>query len=139
MSNKQLTEDDDGGMAIVRVKPLGAGGGGVEISGKGMKDGQAALRYQSAAEVGSGGGGRIDIVSGSKCTGKSFSYMNHVIPPETDNEALYNFFLPRRIEAFMSGYNVNVLAYGQTGTGTGRVAGRSGRVGGLGGRLTAYD
>ena len=39
------------------------------------------------------------------------------MPPETDNEKLYNFFLPRRIEAFMTGYNVNLLAYGQTGTG----------------------
>ena len=113
---KQLTEDDDGGLAIVRVKPIGAGGGGVEKSGFGMQDGQAALRYQSAVQNGDGGGGRIDIVAG-KINGKSFDYMNHVIPPETDNEALYNFFLPRRIDAFLDGYNVNVMAYGQTGTG----------------------
>ena len=97
MSTKQVSEDDDGGMAIVRVKPIGAGGGGVEKSGVGMKDGQAALRYQNADKVGAGGGGRIDIVAGIKCNGKSFSYMNHVIPPETDNEALFNFFLPRRM------------------------------------------
>ena len=82
-----------------------------------MKDGQAALRYQNADKVGAGGGGRIDIVAGIKCNGKSFSYMKHVIPPETDNEALFNFFLPRRINAFMEGFNVNVMAYGQTGTG----------------------
>ena len=81
-----------------------------------MQDGQAALRYQSAVQNGDGGGGRIDIVAG-KINGKSFDYMNHVIPPETDNEALYNFFLPRRIDAFLDGYNVNVMAYGQTGTG----------------------
>ena len=58
MSTKQVSEDDDGGMAIVRVKPIGAGGGGVEKSGVGMKDGQAALRYQNADKVGAGGGGQ---------------------------------------------------------------------------------
>ena len=71
---KQLTEDDDGGLAIVRVKPIGAGGGGVEKSGFGMQDGQAALRYQSAVQNGDGGGGRIDIVAG-KINGKSFDYI----------------------------------------------------------------
>ena len=34
-----------------------------------------------------------------------------------DNEALYNQFLPHRIEGFLSGINVNVMCYGQTGTG----------------------
>jgi hypothetical protein len=109
MQTTTTTEGDDGGLAIVRIKPIGAGGGGVESSGIGMKDGEAALRY-------TGGGGKIDIVAG-KVSGKSFNYMNHVIPPETNNEELYNFFLPRRIKAFLDGYNVNVMAYGQTGTG----------------------
>lgn len=110
-------QDDDGGLAIVRVKPIGAGGGGVEKSGIGYKDGEAGLRYESGELAGAGGGGRIDIVAGNKCNGKTFNYMRHVIPPSTDNEALYNFFLPRRINAFLEGYNVNVIAYGQTGTG----------------------
>ena len=100
--------EEDGGLAIVRVKPIGAGGGGVERSGVGMKDGEAALRWSES--------GRVDIVAG-KVNGKSFDYMTHVIPPETDNEALHNFFMPRRIDAFLDGYNVNVMAYGQTGTG----------------------
>ena len=116
-NNSSIVEgDDDGGNAIVRVKPLGAGGGGVERSGIGMVDGQAGLRYHSAEKFGDGGGGRIDLVAGN-FSGKTFNYMNHVIPPETDNEKLYNFFLPRRIDAFMDGYNVNLMAYGQTGTG----------------------
>ena len=116
MKRSSVEEDDDGGNTIIRVKPIGAGGGGVESSAQGMKDNEAGLRCQTGEGVGDGGGGQIDIVRG-RIDGKSFNYMDHVVPPETDNEKLYNFFLPRRIEAFMTGYNVNLLAYGQTGTG----------------------
>ena len=83
---------------------------------KGMKDNEAGLRYLTGERVGPGGGGRIDIVGGN-FGGKSFDYMDNVVPPETDNEQLYSVFLPSRVEAFMGGYNVNLLAYGQTGTG----------------------
>ena len=115
-SSLKKVEGDDGGNAIVRVKPVGAGGGGVEKSGMGMKNNEAALRYQvTDGNIGDGGGGHIDIVAGN-VSGKTFNYLNHVIPPETDNEKLYNFFLPRRIDAFMDGYNVNLMAYGQTWT-----------------------
>ena len=107
-SSSTPTSTEEDGLVIVRVKPIGAGGGGVERSGIGMKDGEAALRWSES--------GRVDIVAG-KVNGKSFDYMTHVIPPETDNEALHNFFMPRRIDAFLDGYNVNVMAYGQTGTG----------------------
>lgn len=107
-----------GGNTIIRVKPVGAGGGGVESSAKDMKDNEAGLRYLPTGEsVGPGGGGRIDIVEGN-FMGKSFDYMDSVVPPEIDNEQLYSTFLPSRVEAFMSGYNVNLLAYGQTGTAT---------------------
>eukprot|EP00944_MAST-04C_sp_MAST-4C-sp1_P012881 g12881.t1 len=106
-----------GGNTIIRVKPVGAGGGGVESSAKDMTDNEAGLRYLPTGEsVGPGGGGRIDIVEGN-FMGKSFDYMDSVVPPEIDNEQLYSAFLPSRVEAFMSGYNVNLLAYGQTGTG----------------------
>ena len=81
-----------------------------------MKDNEAGLRYLTGERVGPGGGGRIDIVGGN-FGGKSFDYMDNVVPPETDNEQLYSVFLPSRVEAFMGGYNVNLLAYGQTGTG----------------------
>lgn len=37
--------------------------------------------------------------------------------PATANEALFEEFMPHRIEAFLDGYNVNVMAYGQTGSG----------------------
>ena len=62
-----------------------------ENSGIGLKNNEAALRYQAGEGVSDGGGGRIDIVAGN-VNGKSFNYMDHVIPPETDNEKLYNFF-----------------------------------------------
>ena len=60
-----MSEADDGGLAIVRVKPMGAGGGGVEASGAGLADGEGALRFANAADAGSaGGGGQIRIVGG---------------------------------------------------------------------------
>ena len=93
-----MSEADDGGLAIVRVKPMGAGGGGVEASGAGLADGEGALRFANAADAGSaGGGGQIRIVGGvgkGRCTDKSYSYMRHVIPPDTDNAALYAAFTP---------------------------------------------
>ena len=108
-NNSSIVEgDDDGGNAIVRVKPLGAGGGGVERSGIGMVDGQAGLRYHSAEKFGDGGGGRIDLVAGN-FSGKTFNYMNHVIPPETDNEKLYNFFTSA-YRCFIRLYT-NLMAY----------------------------
>ena len=110
-------QDDDGGLAIVRVKPIGAGGGGVEKSGIGYKDGEAGLRYESGELAGAGGGGRIDIVAGNKCNGKTFNYMRHVIPPQLIMKHFTTFFFPGALTHFLEGYNVNVIAYGQTGTG----------------------
>ena len=135
LSNNNNNNNNEGSKnsSIIRVKPVGAGGGGVENSGIGLKNNEAALRYQAGEGVSDGGGGRIDIVAGN-VNGKSFNYMDHVIPPETDNEKLYNFFLPQRVDAFMNGYNVNLMAYGQTGTGkthtmfgTPGIMGRAGR------------
>ena len=40
-----------------------------------------------------------------------------VIPPSASQEALFNQFMPSRIEGFLDGFNVNIMAYGQTGSG----------------------
>jgi len=99
---------DDGGLAIVRVKPLGAGGGGVEQSSTGLNDGEAALRFSPDQR------GIAVLINGAP---KVFKYPKRVIPPSLDNAGLYDQFLPQRVEAFFNGVNVNVMAYGQTGTG----------------------
>ena len=31
-----------------------------------------------------------------------------------DNQALFDAFMPKRIDAFLAGVNVSVMAYGQT-------------------------
>ena len=98
---------DDGGLAIVRIKPLGAGGGGVEKSSTGYLDGEAAIRYDSCEGI------TVKHASGEKL----YTYPKHIIPPSVNNEALYDQFLPQRIDAFFNGINVNIMAYGQTGTG----------------------
>ena len=98
---------DDGGLAIVRIKPLGAGGGGVEKSSTGYLDGEAAIRYNSYEGI------TVKHASGEKL----YTYPKHIIPPSVNNEALYDQFLPQRIDAFFNGINVNIMAYGQTGTG----------------------
>ena len=36
---------DEGGLAVVRIKPMGAGSGGVEKSSTGLTDGEGALTY----------------------------------------------------------------------------------------------
>ena len=77
---------------------------GVERSGTGLADGQGALRYEKTK-------GHVAVGA------KKFTYPAHVITPEMDNEALFAQFMPQRIEAFLEGVNVNVMAYGQTGTG----------------------
>ena len=97
---------DDGGLAIVRIKPMGAGGGGVESSGNGLDDLQGALRFNH---------GIVEVTS--QYTVKQFSYPKHIIPPDLDNEGVYNQFIPHRIDVFFEGINVNVMCYGQTGTG----------------------
>ena len=101
----------DGGLAIVRVKPLGAGGGGVESSaaGTGMRDGVDGAVFYSPGST------TVDVRTPHSI--KTFSYPRHVVPPTTDNARLFEEFLPHRIDAFFEGVNVNVLCYGQTGTG----------------------
>lgn len=91
---------DDGGMGVVRVKPLGAGGGGGEASASGSESASVTVTKDSISVGGS-----------------TWRYPSHIIGPGTDNEALYDAFMPRRVAAFLGGTNVNIMAYGQTGSG----------------------
>eukprot|EP00946_MAST-07B_sp_MAST-7B-sp1_P002458 g2458.t1 len=106
-----LNRQRDGGLAIVRVKPLGAGGGGVERSaaGTGLRNGvDGSIRYDTSSN-------RLDVHTTH--TVKSFDYPRHIVLPTTSNEQMYKDFLPHRIDAFFEGVNVNLMCYGQTGTG----------------------
>ncbi|XP_066925735.1 kinesin-like protein KIFC3 isoform X2 [Clytia hemisphaerica] len=40
-----------------------------------------------------------------------------IIPPRMKQDELFDNFMPKCIDDFFQGYNVNVIAYGQTGTG----------------------
>ena len=91
---------DDGGPGVVRIKPLGAGGGGGERSADGAE--RVAFSTQ-AAEV--------------TVAGRRFTYPSHVIGDDMGQQALFDAFMPPRVEAFLGGVNVNVMAYGQTGSG----------------------
>ena len=95
---------NDGGLGVVRIKPLGAGGGG----------GERSAQYASASDA-----GVTFSTEASQVTveGRRFTYPSHVISPEMDQQELYDNFMPARIEAFLQGINVNVMAYGQTGSG----------------------
>jgi len=91
--------DDNKGLGVVRIKPLGAGGGGGESS---SKTGVSAVEYTKS----------------SVCIkGKRFSYPKMVVDPSMKQDALFNEFMPSCIDGFFEGYNVNLIAYGQTGSG----------------------
>ena len=63
-------------------------------------------------------GGSVLVTSGNEGgREKLWEYPAHVVSPEDDNAALYGHFMPRRVEAFLTGTNVNVMCYGQTGSG----------------------
>ena len=105
MAQKESKGGGGEGLVIIRVKPLGAGGGGVEASGGGLENGKGSLRY---------GDGTVQVLSQIP---KTYTYARDVIRPEMDNAALYASMMPSRVDAFLSGVNVNIMAYGQTGTG----------------------
>ena len=85
----------------MRIKPLGAGGGGGERS---------SIHATSSAVTTSGPRAEIKI------DGREFTYPSHVIAPDMDQAAPY--FMPRvTIQHLLDGVNVNVMAYGQTGSG----------------------
>lgn len=84
---------------MVRIKPLGIG-----VSDQGA--GSAARDVEFSTQT-------ADLV----VAGRRFTYPSHVIAPEMDNEALYQAFMPQRVQEFLKGINVNIMAYGQTGSG----------------------
>ena len=89
---------DDGGHGVIRIKPLGAGGGGGESSAHAAAEGDVTFSmHPPFVQLGPA----------------RFTYPSHVIAPAMDNEALHNAFMPPRIQAFLDGVNVNVMAYGQ--------------------------
>ena len=95
---------DDGGLGVVRIKPLGAGGGGGERSAAWSTGDNNAVRFSTEA---------ADVTVDNR----HFDYPSHVISPDMDQQALYDAFMPARMQAFIDGVNVNVIAYGQTGSG----------------------
>ena len=42
---------------------------------------------------------------------------SHVITPDMSQQALFDAYMPQRIRGFIAGYNVNIMAYGQTSSG----------------------
>jgi len=92
-------DDDNKGLGVVRIKPLGAGGGGGE---KSAKSGVSAIQYTKST---------VSI------KGKSFSYPTMVVDPTMKQDVLFNEFMPNCIDGFFEGYNANLIAYGQTGSG----------------------
>ena len=130
----EAQEGDDGGLGVVRVKPLGAGGGGGESSSMleaehpGAGKGQTSFGKGQFCEGKGKGKGSTVKGPGTGVTfstsppelavgGKAFTYPSHVIAPEMDQQALYDEFMPPRVQAFLDGVNVNIMAYGQTGSG----------------------
>jgi hypothetical protein len=103
-SPRQYSSGDDGGLGVVRVKPLGIGS-----SDKGSGTSFSALNAKPVTFSVETNDISID--------GRLFTYPSHVITPDMDNEALYNAYMPPRVQAFLDGVNVNVMAYGQTGSG----------------------
>jgi hypothetical protein len=98
------TERDDGGLGVVRIKPLGAGGGGGERSAAAGSSLRAGVTFSTNP-------------ASLTVDGRVFNYPSHVIPPEFDQQALYDAFMHKRVGSFLAGVNVNVMAYGQTGSG----------------------
>ena len=92
---------DDGGQGVVRIKPMGAGGGGGETSAA-----ADARPMQFSTDPPA-------VLAGAH----EFRYPRHVIGPERDQQSLFDEFMPARIDGFLDGNNVNVMAYGQTGSG----------------------
>ena len=91
--------EDNKGLGVIRIKPLGAGGGGGESS---SQTGLSSIKYTDT------------FVS---IDGKCFTYPKMVVDPNMDQESLFHEFMPTCIDGFLSGYNVNIIAYGQTGSG----------------------
>ena len=101
---------DDGGMSVVRLKPLGAGGGGGESSASSAK-GEPSIHMDEVSHS-------LDVLLPSG-RHQHFDYMapGSVLSDSHDQQRVWDAFMPQRVEAFLEGVNVNIMAYGQTGSG----------------------
>ena len=77
---------------------MGAGGGGGETSA--ASAGAAAMQFTTEPPT---------VLAGAH----EFRYPRHVIGPERSQQSLFDEFMPERIDGFLAGSNVNVMAYGQ--------------------------
>ena len=100
---------DDGGLGVVRIKPLGAGGGGVELPAGAGDNNTSAVQVTSARAV--------TVTNWKTRMQKTYDYPTHVISADTGQEDLYRRLMPQRVEAFLAGRNANIIAFGQTGSG----------------------
>ena len=100
------------GLGCVRIKPLGAGGGGGEYNAESCAlspDNLPPVTFdieENSIDVMTSGGRR-----------RRYDYPTSIIPPSYSQESTYNHYMPSRVSAFMAGYDVNIMAYGQTGSG----------------------
>lgn len=98
------------GMGVVRIKPLGAGSGGVESS---ANSSEPDLLQPVVYDVENN---NIDIATSSGRS-RRFKYPTKVIPPSDSQADMYAQYMPMRVDAFLEGFDVNIMAYGQTGSG----------------------
>jgi len=111
----RVDDVNDGAQAVVRVKPLGAGGGGGESS---SLSGVSHVRYTAGVKGdSSSGNGTSKGAASLSVGGTKYAYPAHVLGAEHDNASVFDAFMPVRLAGFLAGYNVNVMAYGQTGSG----------------------
>jgi hypothetical protein len=89
-SSSSTNKPKNNGTGVVRIKPMGAGGGGGETS--------ASTGHSSVEHCANTNSVRIGTKQGNK--GYNFAA---VIQPETDNAAMFEQFMPPRIEGFPEG------------------------------------
>ena len=104
MSTLSAPLDAKGSLAVVRLKPLGAGGGGIEASAGSSR--ASNLSYTASPSFNT-----ITVED------KTWKYPAYIVPPESPQELMNSNLVESKIDAFMEGHNVNVMAYGQTGSG----------------------
>jgi hypothetical protein len=94
----------DGGLAVVRIKPLAAAGKSTAGAVNRTPTGDVAVEVSACSPS-------------QPSTKKTFTFPTHVFEAAASQESLYYTFMPQRVQAFLDGVNINVMAYGQTGSG----------------------
>ena len=96
------------GFAVVRVKTA--------WRGRGRRRASCSRGWRSAGNLSLKDGCRVSVET-SKGRTRVFEYPHHIVDPQEGQHDLYETLMPSRIEAFLSGINVNIMCYGQTGSG----------------------